>query len=216
MAGRRRVGPAALRGDDLLRSHIAQEAARIMAEDGVHDFAAAKRKAAARLNQVENRHLPSNREIESALADHLRLFHARDLPGTLCRLLNVALEAMRLMARFEPRLTGPLLNGLATPYASVPLQVFPDDPEQIAVLLHEHAIPFEQDMRRIRFGGDRQDNVPVFRFVAGETPVEISALPPAGLREAPLSPVDARPMKRANLKDVERLHAEAAQHRPIP
>jgi hypothetical protein len=30
-------------------------------------------------------------------------------------------------------------------------------------------------------------------------------LPPSGLREAPLSPVDARPMKRAALKEVERL-----------
>ena len=215
MTGRRR-GPAVLRGDDLLRSRIAQEAARLMAEEGVHDFAAAKRKAAARLNQIENRHLPSNREIESALADHLQLFHARDLPHTLCQLLDVALEAMRLLGRFEPRLTGPLLNGMATPYVEVPLQVFPDDSEQIAVLLHEHGIPFDQDVRRMRFGGDRQENIPVFRFVAGDTPVEISALPPTGLREAPLSPVDARPMKRANLKEVERLRAEAAQRLPIP
>jgi hypothetical protein len=215
MTGRRRNSLPA-RGDDLLRQRIVQEAARIMAEEGVQDFAAAKRKAAARLNQAENRHLPSNREIESALADYLRLFHARDLPHTLRQLLNVALDAMHLVARFDPRLTGPLLSGVATAYSAVPLQVFPDDPEQVAVLLHEHGIPFEQDRRRMRFGGDRQEEVPLFRFVAGDTPVEISVLPPQGLREAPLSPVDARPMKRANLKEVERLYADVAVHGDTP
>lgn len=213
MSGRRRPAIPG-RGDDLLRERITQEAARIMAEEGVHDFAAAKRKAVARLNQAENRHLPSNREIESALADYLRLFHARELPGTLKRLLEVAVDAMRLLAPFEPRLTGPLLNGVATPYSEVPLQVFPDDPEQIALFLREHGIPFEQDTRRLRFGGDRQDTLPVFRFMAGDTTLDISALPPSGLREAPLSPVDARPMKRATLKEVERLAHDATSLLP--
>jgi hypothetical protein len=207
MSGRRRPAIPS-RGDDLLRERITQEAARIMAEEGVHDFAAAKRKAAVRLNQAENRHLPSNREIESALADYLRLFHARELPGTVRHLLEVALDAMRLLAPFEPRLTGPLLNGMATSYSEVPLQVFPDEPEQIALHLREHGIPFEQDTRRLRFGGDRQDTVPVFRFMAGDTALEICVLPPSGLREAPLSPIDARPMKRAALKEVERLFSD--------
>jgi hypothetical protein len=213
MAGRRRPAIAA-RGDDLLRSRITQEAARIMAEDGVNDFAAAKRKAAARLNQADSRHLPSNREIEAALAEYLRLFHGPELRRTLQHLLGVALEAMRLLAPFEPRLTGPLVSGLATAYSEVPLHVFPDDPERVALLLEEHGIPFDQASRRLRFGGDRQENVPVYRFVAGDTPVEICALPPAGLREAPLSPVDGRPMRRANLKEVERLSQDAAGTTP--
>lgn len=213
MASRKRQA-VALRGDDLLRQRITQEAARIMAEEGVSDFAAAKRKAAARLNQAENRHLPSNREIESALADYLQLFHARRLPQTLQHLLGLAIEAMRLLAAFEPRLTGPLLNGVATPYSEVVVHAFADEPEQIGVLLERHAIPYEQSSRRLRYGRDRQDNVPVFRFVAGDTPIEICALPPAGLREAPLSAVDARPMRRANLKEVERLLQDAALQQP--
>jgi len=213
MSGRKR-SPVPARGDDLLRERITQEAARIMAEEGVQDYAAAKRKAAARLNQAENRHLPSNREIESALAEYLRLFHSRELTATLERLLHVAVNAMRMLAPFEPRLTGSLLNGVATPYTEVQLQVFPDDPEQISVHLHDHGIPFQEDMRRLRFGGDRQDTVPVFRFMAGDTALEISVLPRTGLREAPLSPVDARPMKRANLKEVERLAHDATASLP--
>jgi hypothetical protein len=207
----RRLDILAPRGDDALRIRIAQEAARIMAVEGVRDFAAAKRKAAARLNQSENRHLPSNREIEEALADYLRLFHARDLPHILRGLLDTALEAMRLLNPFDPRLTGPVLQGVATPYSEVQIHAFADDPEQVAVLLQDHGIPYDEDHRRLRYGGDRQETAPVFRFIAGDTTVEITALPRAAAREAPLSPVDARPMKRANLRQVERLYADASQ-----
>lgn len=207
MAGRRRDNPSG-RNDNLLRRRIVQEAARIMADEGVRDFAAAKRKAASRLGQVENRHLPSNREIEEALADYLRLFHAKDLPRTLARLLDTALETMRLLTAFEPRLTGPLLQGVATPYSEVQIHAFADDPEQLALFLHEHHIPYDEDHRRLRYGGDRQETAPVFRFMAGDTTVEIMALPLQAAREAPLSPVDARPMKRASLRDVERLRAD--------
>lgn len=210
MAGRRRAAPA-LRGNEQLRSRISQEAARIMAEEGVRDFHAAKRKAAERLHQHENRHLPSNREIETALAEHLKLFHGRELPKILQKLLGVAIETLRLLARFEPRLTGALLSGVATPYSEVQIHAFADDPEALAIFLQEHNIPFEEADRRLRFGGDRQETVPVFRFLAGDTPVEISALPPRAAREAPLSPVDARPMKRASLRDVEQLLADSTQ-----
>jgi len=202
----RRPQPFA-RGDDLLRQRIVQEAARIMAEDGVHDFGVAKRKAAARLNQAENHHLPSNREIEAALADYLKLFHARNLQQAVRTQLGVGIETMRLLARFEPRLTGAVLNGVTTPFSDVQIHAFPDTPEQLALLLQEQAIPYEESDRRLRFGGGRQETVAVFRFVAGDTPVEICALPPRGLREAPLSPVDARPMRRANLNEVEQLLA---------
>lgn len=213
MAGRRRAAPA-VRGNEQLRSRISQEAARIMAEEGVRDFHAAKRKAAERLNQHENRHLPSNREIETALAEHLKLFHGRELPKILQNLLGVAIETMRLLARFEPRLTGALLSGVATPYSEVQIHAFPDDPEALVIFLQEHNIPFEEADRRLRFGGDRQETVPVFRFLAGDTPVEISALPPRAAREAPLSPVDARPMKRASLRDVEQLLADSTLPSP--
>lgn len=213
MAGRRRDNPSG-RGDDLPRRRIIQEAARIMADEGVRDFAAAKRKAASRLGQVENRHLPSNREVEEALSDYLKLFHAKDLPHTLARLLDTALETMRLLMAFEPRLTGPLLQGVATPYSDVQIHAFADDPEQLALCLQEHRIPYDEDHRRLRYGGDRQETAPVFRFVAGNTTVEIMALPLQAAREAPLSPVDARPMKRAGLRDVERLRADAGRATP--
>jgi len=204
MAGRR-SSSANDRLDDSVRARLTQEAAKIMAVEGVHDFAAAKRKAAARLHQPENKHLPSNREIEDALAEYLRLFHAKALPGIVTGLLDTALSAMKLLDQFDPRLTGPLLQGVATPYSAVPIQVFSDSVEQVAFFLQDNGIPITEDQRRLRYGGDRFQMVTVYRFVAGETTVEITVLPPQAMRETPLSASDGRPVKRIGVGEVESL-----------
>lgn len=213
MTGRRRLA-LHTHGVEVVRRRIAEEAARIMANEGVGDYHSAKRKAAQRLGQEDSRHLPSNREIEKALGNYIQLFHAQDLPETLRMQLGVALETMRVLAGFDPRLAGALLQGIATTFSEVQIHIFPDEPEQAALLLQEHGIPYEETSRRLRFGGDRQEIAPVFRFLAGDTPVEIIVLPLPAAREAPLSPVDARPMKRANLKEVERLLKNMAHPHP--
>ena len=50
---------------------IAQQAARLMAEDGIHDYAYAKKKAGRQLGAHENSVLPTNAEIE----EEIRLYH---------------------------------------------------------------------------------------------------------------------------------------------
>jgi len=223
-------------GADETRLRLSREAARIMAEEGVLDFHAAKRKAADRLNLPEARHLPSNLEIEQALAEHLQLFHARELPQTLEHLLRLAVAAMRFLERFQPRLVGTLLTGHVTRFSDIQLHVTADSPELVAFFLREHGIPYEETSKRMRFGGDRSELVPVYSFLAEDsapsgrvphvparasmpkggqqrpeqrlrlpeaTALEISVFTPTAAREAPLSPVDGRPMKRAGLKEVE-------------
>ena len=174
-----------------------------MAEEGVHDFHAAKRKAADRLNLPEARHLPSNQEIEQALAEHLQLFHARQLPQTLQYLRRLALEAMRLLEQFEPRLVGSLLTGHVTRFSEIQVHVTAGSPEHVAIFLREHGIPYEETSKRLRFGGNRSEMVPVYGFLAEDTTIEVSVFNATTAREAPLSPVDGRPMKRANLKEIE-------------
>ena len=192
-------------GAEETRQRISREAARIMAEEGVRDFHAAKRKAVERLNLPEARHLPSNQEIEQALAEHLQLFHAKHLPQTLQQLRRLAAEAMRLLERFEPRLVGSLLSGNVTRFSEIQLHVIAESPELVAFFLQEHGIPYEETSKRLRFGGDRSEMVPVYGFLAEDTAIEVSVFTPKAAREAPLSPVDSRPMKRATLKEVEAL-----------
>ena len=195
------------RGVEQMRQRICVEAARILAEEGVKDFHAAKRKAANRLNQPETRHLPSNQEIEAALAAHLQLFHSDRLPNALKELRATALEAMHFLATFEPRLVGSVLSGTVTPYSEIQLHVSADTPEEVAFLLQEHGIPYDESSRRMRFGGERYKVQPTYHFLADGTAVELTVFTPEGAREAPLSPVDGKPMRRANLREVETLLA---------
>lgn len=201
-------GVAGPRGAEQIRQHICTEAARIMAEEGVTDFHAAKRKAANRLNQPESRHLPSNHEVDTALNAYLRLFHADRVSAARAELRRVAAEAMRFLAPYEPRLVGAVLNGNVTPFSEIQLHLSADTPEEIAFLLQEHGIPHEQSARRIRFGGERYENRPTFRFLADLAVVELIVFTREGGREAPLSPVDGKPMHRANLREVEMLLAD--------
>jgi hypothetical protein len=196
---------AAGRGAEQLRQRLCTEAARIMAEEGVQDFQAAKRKAANRLNQPDMKHLPSNQEIEDALTLHLRLFHAQDLPQTLLKLRTLALNAMGLLETFEPRLVGAVLSGNVTTYSEVHLHVAADTPEDVGFLLQEHHIPFDVASRHVRYGGDRHENLPAYRFLADGTTIELAVFTRHGAREVPLSPVDGKPMRRVNRKELTQL-----------
>src|SRR5205823_9987467 len=105
-----------------MRTRIAAAAARIMAEDGVDDFALAKRKAARQLGALDTQALPRNDEIEAELRAYRALYHADEHAHVIEELRRVALEAMRALERFRPYLTGPVLKGIAGPYAEIDLQ----------------------------------------------------------------------------------------------
>jgi len=192
------------------RLRISREAARLMAEEGVLDFHAAKRKAVERLNLPEGQHLPSNPEVEQALSEHLQLFHARDLPQTRQRLRRLAAQAMRLLERFEPRLVGSLLSGNVTRFSEIELHVTADTPELVAFFLRDQGIPYEETNKRLRFGGDRSEILPVYRFLAEDAHIELTVFTTIAAREAPSNPADGRPMKRVSLKDVEALISQTS------
>jgi hypothetical protein len=120
-------------------------------------------------------------------------------------LRSVALEAMRFLEQFQPRLVGALLTDVVTEGTIVELHVSAETPEQIGWWLDEHQIPWEQGERRLRFGGDRYEPIPSYRFTADDVEVELCVFDQASVRETPLSPVDGRPMRRANIRDVEML-----------
>lgn len=188
-----------------MRQLVAQEAARIMAVEGIGDYLVAKRKAAVRLGAPETRNLPTNTEIQEALVDYQRLFQAEDQPEVLRRLREAAREAMRFLVPFRPRLVGSVLSGTATAHSDVNLHLFADTPEDVAVFLLERKIPFESSERRLRFGREDHEPFPVYRFVAGDVVVDLTVFGSRGLRQAPRSRIDGQPMQRADLEALERL-----------
>jgi hypothetical protein len=199
------------------RVRIAQEAARLMSEHGIRDFHHAKLKAAERLGIVETQALPRNLEIEQALREHQRLFLADSQPQLLRQRREAALEAMRFLAAFEPRLVGAVLEGTADAHSAVCLHVFSDDPDAVGLYLREHGVPIETQVRRLRNNRDDQPEYPVLLFAADQLPFDLTVLPRDALRQAPLDRTDDRPMRRASLSQVEMLldedSTESLQHR---
>lgn len=180
-----------------------------MSEHGIRDFHRAKRKAAERLGVSDEQALPRNHEIEQALREHQRLFQSDSQPQLLRQRREAAVEAMRFLQNFEPRLVGAVLEGTADAHSAVCLHVFSDDPEAVGIYLREHGVPFETQTRRLRLNRDEQAEYPVLLFAADNLPFDITVLPPNVLRQAPLDRVDEKPMRRASLASVEIMLAEA-------
>src|SRR5258706_11725550 len=141
-----------------MRARIAAPAARIMAEDGIDDFALAKRKAARQLGAVDTHSLPRNDEIEAELRAYRALYQAGEHPELVAELRRMALDAMRALERFSPYLTGPVLSGLAGPYAEIDLQLFPDSAKDVEIFLLDRNITFSTQEGR-RYSGDRARGV---------------------------------------------------------
>jgi hypothetical protein len=191
-----------------LRKALAQEAARIMSEQGIDDYGLAKRKAAERLGASDIAVLPKNTEIEAALAAHQRLFEAHTHTSELSGLRRTALQAMRLLKRFDPRLVGPVLSGTASAHSEVNLHLFAEGAEPVALHLMDQGIPHRVAERRLRYEPNRLVAYPVIRFVAGDQPIDAVVFPVDGIRQSPASPVDGRPMRRADAAEVESLLRE--------
>ena len=195
----------ALRAEHLRRA-LAQEAARLMAEHGISDFRLAKRKAAERLGVVERAALlPKNTEIESALAEYQRLFGGESHQSALAAQRQAALAAMRYLQEFSPRLVGAVLSGTATAHSEVQLHLFAEPAEAVSLKLLQDGRAHEVTAKRVRFGAEEARAFPGVRFEMQEHPIEATVFPTDGIRQAPVSPVDGRPMRRANAFEVEAL-----------
>jgi hypothetical protein len=192
------------RAEDL-RSALAQEAARIMAEHGIGDFLQAKRKAADRLGVNDVAVLPKNVEIEAALRAHQRLFGRDSHDHTLKEQRRIALDTMRMLEEFQPRLVGSVLTGTATNYSDINLHLFADAAESVAMHLLEIGVPHEFYQRRVKMDAERSINYPALRFEANGRTVDATVFPIDGIRQSPYSPVDGKPMKRADAREVAEL-----------
>ena len=190
------------------RQRLAHEAARLMAEGGMRDFHQAKLKAASRLGIHDDASLPRNREIEEALREYQRLFAGEAHATGLRQRREAALRAMEFLSGFSPRLVGPVLEGTADANTPVHLHVHSDDPDAVTRWLEDHRIPADARDRRLRMDRERVADVPVWVFSAEQLSFDLTVLPHDALRQAPLSGIDEKPMKRASAAQLRQLLAE--------
>lgn len=153
-----------------LRQRIAQQAARMMAEDGVNDYAYAKKKASRQLGVSENAVMPSNQEVEEALKTYTALFMADEQPAHLHSLRKNALFTMQLLTKFNPHLTGAVLDGTAGIGSDTHIHLFADSAKDVEIFLLNQNIPYETDEKSYRVmqdgrrdkKGEARKKVPMF------------------------------------------------------
>lgn len=184
-----------------MRARIAAAAARIMAEDGIDDFALAKRKASRRLGAADSEALPANDEIEAELRAYRALYQPEEHPERIAEMRRIALEAMRALERFNPYLTGPVLTGIAGPYAEIDLQLFPESAKEVELFLLDRNIAYATSEGR-RFAGDRVRAVAVLSLNWRGAPLRLSVFDPRDERLALKTTQAGRVMPRAGIAEV--------------
>jgi hypothetical protein len=195
-------------GDDRARQLLAQEAARIIVDQGIRDYRVAKHKAAERLDMHDRGSLPGNAEIEQAVAEHLQLFGGESHAAFLRSMREIAISVMSMLDAYSPRLVGPVLAGTADANSAINLHVFADSPEFVAIDLENLGYRFRPYERRLRsrpHRNARAETYAGFRFRHSNTSVEATVFPVDGIRQSPISPIDGRPMQRADTEKVQLL-----------
>ena len=192
-----------------MRARIAAAAARLMAEDGIDDFALAKRKAARQLGAADTQSLPANDEIEAELRAYQSLYQGDEQRERIHELRTVALEAMRSLADFKPYLAGPVLKGTAGRYADIDLQLFTDDLKAVELFLLNRNFVYAVSEQR-HYCGDEPRAVPVLRLDWDGVPVNLAVYAAKDERAALKASAAGRPIERASPGAVSALLATDA------
>lgn len=203
-----------MKRDDKIRRIIAQEAARLMYEDGIREYRDAKRKAAKPFGHEKTlslgSHLPSNAEIHAELVRLIGIYEEKVLPERILKLRLLALKYMELLESFSPYLVGSVLSGAVTERSDIDIHLFADSVEEVENCLQEEGIPFELEVVTIRHGG-KVHEYPHLYAEEGGIIIEFSTYPTEDIRLRTKSSITGRPMERAGIKKLRRIIDEMAQ-----
>ncbi len=196
-----------------LRQLIAQQAARMMAEDGISDFSYAKKKAGRQLGAIDNSVLPSNTEIEEELKLYNALFLSEEQPENLRDLRKNALFTMQMLERFNPYLTGSVLDGTAGLGSETHIHLFADSLKDLEMFLLNQDIPFETNEKSYRImndgkrdkKGDNRKKVPVFTLEMNTGLIKLSVFESDDIRVATKRAADGANAERADIEEVKEL-----------
>lgn len=190
---RRKPAPSA---SSQLRRAIASAAARLMAEDGITDYGAAKRKAARGLGAADGDALPTNEEIEAELRSWQSLYQEDEQRERVHDLRATALEVMQMLSEFTPYLTGGALDGTAGRYSAAELELFADSSKDVEIALLSHGISYEV-MDKRKPGLDSQ-----LAIDWNDIPVLLSIYPPVAERQQPKIHHGSQGKRRARAQAV--------------
>lgn len=201
-----------------LRAEIAIAAARMIAEDGA-DYGTAKRKAVKQIlgnRKVRGEIMPDNEQIEDEVRIYNELFFADTQPARLLHLRRVALTLMQELERFNPYITGAVLNGTAGQHSDIHLQLFTPSAKDVEIFLLNKNINFE--VGEIPHFRQPQSSVETLSFLLpqkGAAPelAHLTLYEDDDLRGSLRTPSGKRP-ERADMAALQRLIDENEEENP--
>ncbi len=182
-----------------------------MYEEEVKEYFTAKRMAATRLLgrrrgkklRYRPHDLPSNGEIQAALLRIAELAEGDARGEQLAAMRIVALECMRSLKPFAPRLIGSVSTGHVRRGSDIDIQVFVDDIDTLQGHLERHDWVFERQQVTIHKFGEIREYVHF--HLAHVFAIELTAYPSRELRFVPRSSTDGKPIARLRADEVQRL-----------
>lgn len=193
-----------------LRSRIAHLAARLMAVDGIDDLSLAKRKAARQAGATETRSLPSNEEVEAALESYLKLYQADEHALRLAHLRTCALHMMGILERFNPQLSGPVLEGNAGRYSDIDLHLFTDSPKDVELFMLNKGFEYKQRHRNV-YRGAEPATVVAFQVATEDADFNIAVFAYNDLRLSLRATSNGRPFRHAGAASVAAMQFQTQQ-----
>lgn len=194
-----------------LRQRIAQLAARMIADEGIADYGHAKRKAGKQLGITEDHCMPTNAEIEEEIKIFHEIYNSEDQPEALRQLRENALVVMQLLERFNPHLTGAVLDGTAGKYAATDIHLYAESLKDVEMFLLNLQVPYETNEKTYRTHNDKRGNdrkkVPIFTLEGPNGMIRLSVFDADAPRNPPKSLIDGQAMNKANAANLAALIA---------
>jgi len=98
-----------------------------------------------------------------------------------------------------------VLFGTADDNSAVNLHLFADSAEMVAVEIGEMGIQFRPYERRLKSRRGQIEMYPGFEFGHSNETIQATVFPIDGIRQAPMSPIDGKPMRRVDAEGVQAL-----------
>ena len=188
-----------------LRRKIAWEAARLIYQQQVSEYYAAKMKAARRIHKgwVKPRDLPSNAEIRDELQTLARTHEGPARQDPLLAMRLSALNMMHHLKLFQPRLVGSVLTGNIRQDSAIDLHLYCDNLASVSGALDQLDLYYRIERKRLR-KADRQKTY-TYLHVKADYPLELTVYPSELVKRHFKSSLAGKPMTRVSLAELEQL-----------
>lgn len=167
------------------------------------EYYQAKIKAARRLCRgwAKPADLPSNAEIREQIQLFARLHEGAQRTADLKAMRLAALQMMRCLQRFRPRLIGSVLTGHIRRGSDVDLHVFSDSVAAITHVLDQEGMTYQVERKQVRKDGESRTYRHV--HVAAEYPFELTVYDAKQAHHVFKSSITGKAIERASIAELE-------------